>query len=380
MKKNDPREKLYHSLSDIDPAYIEEAKEPLQQRPSRASWKKWGALAACLCLIGAGLVSGLHRDSTSQPTGEIPSLAPGAAETATAEPTESTPTAHQSTAPAENTPPAPAATPQPTTIPLSLQYNEIPEVPQAQYAMINLSGEDFRTMDAQEALDTFGIPLQADGTLAGLSLTEGGCLGLGYGKFETAERGVYYDINTFVFSAEGKRITLTARTTFSHMRPTSEQVSSGPDDLTFTEIKGWHLVLFRCPDEASNPLVYTEFVLGDTVCSLSAIGLTDAEFAEALGQILPAKASPADGITTCTGTVRNVENRTEDYYDGSQHHVSEHHDWLEVDVEGTQYTVWLPGTADVFQAGDQITLTYKGEPATAYNIWPGQLLSVEQVG
>lgn len=32
---------------------------------------------------------------------------------------------------------------------------------------------------------------------------------------------------------------------------------------------------------------------------------------------------------------------------------------------------------DRFRVGDTVTITYNGEPATAYNIWPGQLVSVE---
>ncbi len=61
----------------------------------------------------------------------------------------------------------------------------------------------------------------------------------------------------------------------------------------------------------------------------------------------------------------------------SRHHYKESHDYITLDCGGTQLTVWPPGEADRFEAGDNVTVTYNGEPATAYNIWLGQLVSVE---
>lgn len=72
-----------------------------------------------------------------------------------------------------------------------------------------------------------------------------------------------------------------------------------------------------------------------------------------------------------------VDSRTEDYFDGTEHHNRERYDYITVDCGDTCLTVWLPGEANRFSAGDSVTITYNGEPATAYNIWPGQLISVK---
>lgn len=376
--KNEQTQKLYESLSGIDPTYLEEAREPLQRRQSRRSWKTWGALAACLCLIGVGLFAGLRGG------GHLPPEVPSVLETAA--PTEPQPTAALHTA--EPIPPAqtethlpfPAASSLPTFDLMPLPYNDAGEAPVAEYGMISLDPRDFVSMTTQEAMDYFGIDLPDVYTLAGLPLTGADCMGPGAGRYESETQGVYFDCNSFTYSDEDQRVVLAARTTFTHTIPTSEQVASGPEEMSFTEVNGWQLVLFRYPDEAGNPLVYTEFVLGDTVCSLSAAGLTDEAFAAALGEVLPEKESPADGITTCTGTVVSVDSREETYFDGQEHHVSTRRDWLTLDVDGTRYTVWLPGEAGAYWEGDQVTLSYRGEPATAYNIWPGQQISVEKVG
>ena len=376
--KDQQTQKLYESLSGIDPAYLEEAREPLQHKRSLKSWQTWGALAACLCLMGIGLFAGLRGN------GNLPPEAPSVLETAAA--TEAQPTAALHTAEpippteAQVQRPSLAASPLPTFDLITLPYNDTGEAPVAEYGMISLDPRDFISMSTQEAMDYFGIALPDIYTLAGLPLTGADCMGPGAGRYESEDRGVYFDSNSFTYSAEDRRIVLAARTTFSHTIPTSEQVAAGPEDMTFTEVNGWQLVLFRYPDEAGNPQVYTEFVLGDTVCSLTAAGLTDEAFAAALGEVLPEKESPADGITACTGTVLTVDSREEYYFDGQEPHVSTVHDWIALDIGGTRYTVWLLGEAGAFREGDQVSLSYRGEPATAYSVWPGQLISVEKVG
>ena len=92
--------------------------------------------------------------------------------------------------------------------------------------------------------------------------------------------------------------------------------------------------------------------------------------------LLPPKDYVPDPVTV-TGTVTHVDSQTSDYFDGTEHHYSENHNYITVDCGGTRLTVWLPGEADSFSVGSAVTITYNGEPATAYNIWPGQLVDVE---
>ena len=110
--------------------------------------------------------------------------------------------------------------------------------------------------------------------------------------------------------------------------------------------------------------------------SLMASGFGDDELALALMSLPPQK-EYVPGPVTVTGTVTHVDSRTYHFFDGTEHHYSEDHDYITLDCGGTSLTVWLPGEAGRFRVGDSVTVTYNGEPATAYNIWPGQLVSVE---
>lgn len=186
---------------------------------------------------------------------------------------------------------------------------------------------------------------------------------------------MYFDANYYEFIGSGKSVTLTLRTLF-HLIPSPEQVANGPAQIEFTEISGWKLALFRYTDENGAQCVYTEFVLAGVTYSVSASGLENIELATVLFGLLPQK-EYVPGPVAVTGTVTHVDSRTGDYFDGAEHHYSEDHDFITVDCGGTRLTVWLPGEADSFSIGDSVTVTYNGEPATAYNIWPGQLVSVE---
>ncbi len=61
---------LFDAMRDIDEKYILEAAP--KEKSERGRWKKWVALAACLCLLVAGalqLVNWLGRDTGEDPTG-----------------------------------------------------------------------------------------------------------------------------------------------------------------------------------------------------------------------------------------------------------------------------------------------------------------------
>ena len=101
------------------------------------------------------------------------------------------------------------------------------------------------------------------------------------------------------------------------------------------------------------------------IFTVTACGLENNELGLALASILPPKEDISEP-RTATGTVTHVDSRT-----------NESHDYITVECDGTQLTVWLPSEADRFSVGDHVTVTYNGEPATAHNIWPGQLINVE---
>ena len=354
--------KLYHSISNIDSQFIEEARTKAAKKKN--GWLKWGAAAACLCLAAAGAFAAVHlwtwgSTPIPNPNGTLErDPGPGGY-------------------PAVETLPGSALNePDSGNVALSA-FNDVDAAPVGVSAMIALLTEDFCPMSVEESLDYFGVTLPEDGIAPGLELTGGGCAGDGHGLYRKEGRGVYFDTNWYEFTGSGgKRVTLTLRTLFRLTLPSTEQVANGPERINFMEFRGWELTLFRYTDENGNQCVYTEFVLNGVIYTVSASGLGNNELAAVLCGLLPQK-EYVPGPVTVTGVVTHVDSRTSDYFDGKEHHYSEGHDFITVDCGGMSLTVWLLGEADRFRVGDSVTVTYNGEPATAYNIWPGQLVSVE---
>lgn len=349
--------KLYHSIGNISSQFIEEAQPKAAKKKN--GWLKWGAAAACLCLAAAGAFAAVHLWQWDA------APVPGSNGTMEHEP-------GLSGAPAAET--MPGFTPDESDR-FPAIFNDVDAAPVGESAMIALLTEDFHPMSAEESLAYFGVTLPEDGIVLGLALTGGGCAGDGHGVYRSEDRGVYFDVNWYEFTGGGKRVTLTLHT-FFHLIPSPEQVANGPERINFTEIRGWNLALFRYADENGVQCVYTEFVLDGVTYTITASGLGNNELALVFRSLLPYR-EYAPEFVTVTGTVTHVDSRTGDYFDGVEHHYSEDHDFITMDCGGTPLTVWLPGEAGRFRVGDSVTVSYNGEPATACNIWPGQLVSVE---
>ena len=358
------KEAFFEILGELDDDIVREAASNVKEnRAGRPARLKWAAAAACLCLAAAGAFSAARLWGTGgvpvpNPDGTI-QREPGPGEY----PLVSIVPGFTLDEPGIGNDIFPAV------------FNDVDAAPVGESAMIALLAEDFRPMSAGESLAYFGVTLPEDGIVPGLELTGGGCAGDGHGVYEKEDRGVYFDANYYEFTGEGKRVTLTLRTLF-HLIPSPEQVAKGPERISFTEIRGWNLALFRYADENGVQCVYTEFVLDGVTCTITASGLGNNELALVFRSLLPHR-EYAPEFVTVTGTVTHVDSRTGDYFDGKEHHYSEDHDYITVDCGGTALTVWLLGEADRFRVGDSVTVTYSGEPATAHNIWPGQLVSVE---
>lgn len=358
MNKND----LFLAFNELDDDILERSETPAASRKV-SGLRKWGAMAACLCLVAVGGFTVVHfwgmgGTPVPNPNGTI-EREPGPGEYP----------------PASIVPGFTLDEPNSNNIALPAVFNDVDAAPVGKSAMIALIGDDFCPMSAEESLAYFGVTLPEDGIVPGLELSGGGCFGNGHGVYKRGDQGVYFDVNYYEFTGSGKSVTLTLRTRF-HLIPSPEQVANGPEHIEFTEIHGWELALFRYADENGVQCVYTEFVLGGVTCTVSASGLGKSELALVFVSLLPQKEC-VPGPVTVTGTVTHVDSRTSDYFDGKEHHYSEDHDYITVDCDGTRLTIWLPGEANRFSIGDSVTVTYNGEPATAYNIWPGQLVNVE---
>ena len=356
------KEEFFEVLGELDKDIVKEAGSDRRERKAgRPIWLQWGAAAACLCLAAGAFAAVRLWKPDGAPV-------PNPNGTVEREP------GHSEYPAAETMPGAAPDGPENGDV-FPAVFNDIDAAPVGESAMIALLEEDFRPMSAEESLAYFGVALPEDGIVPGVDLTGGGCADNGHGVYGSDSRGVYFDTNWYEFTGGGKRVTLTLRTLY-HLIPSPEQVANGPERIEFTEFRGWDLALFRYTDENGARCVYTEFVLDGVICTVSASGLGNNELPLMLLSLLPQK-EDVPGPVTVTGTVTHVDSRTGDYFDGVEHHYSEDHDFITADCGGTHLTVWLPGEAGRFSVGDSVTVTYCGEPATAYNIWPGQLVSVE---
>lgn len=352
-------EDLYEAINDMDDDILERSEAAAGGQKTKGGLLKWGAMAACLCVLAVGAFAAV------QPWGADDAPVPNPSGTIERGPT---PGEYPSTDIVSG-----FALDEPDSA--NVFFNDVDAAPIGETAMIALAADDFYPMSAEESLNYFGVTLPEDGLAPGLNLTGGGCFGDGHGVYGSESRNVYFDVNFYEFTGGGKSIILTLRRLFN-MMPSPEQVVKGPEHIKFTEICGWELAFFQYTDENGIQCVYTEFVLDGVTYTISATGLGSDELATALMNLLPPK-DYIPGPITVTGTVTHVDSRTSDYFDGAEHHYSEGHDYITVDCDGTRLIVWLPGEADSFSVDDIVAVTYNGEPATAYNIWPGQLVSVE---
>ncbi len=62
-------EKLYEVLGDINEKYVKEARE--YRKAKKPVWLKWGAMAACLCLVVVGFTGLLHQNLRTPGSGGL---------------------------------------------------------------------------------------------------------------------------------------------------------------------------------------------------------------------------------------------------------------------------------------------------------------------
>lgn len=354
---------LFRAVGEIDDELLLETETFLNQnkpKQSAARWVRWGAAAACLLLAVSAVAYGqLHRGTPDTAANKDVGTEVSAAPTAPAVPTI-------------------AAAPNKHVTELHWNENALAEKPDDTSAFIALLWEDFVPMTYGEILDYFGVTLPVEEALPGLTLDDenSGCAGDRFGLYRKDNGSVYFGGNTFHFSSEDGARSFTASLgtgfVWSYAKLDGEP-------LEFTRLKGWDLALFLCP----NGEFYTEFRQNGVDHRVSASGLTEEEFTQALLALLEEK-NANDGLTTIQGTVTHVQSEHHYYYDHDVL-ISEEwiHDYIMIQPDEGQgdisLHIWVPGEADRYTKGERVEVTFTGEPATIGNIWPGQLTEVTPV-
>ena len=351
----DDSKTIFQAIGEVDDDLLLDAEAAWERGAIRRSarWLRWVAAAACFLLVAAAVYWPQSRD--------VPPPVSAGASTA---------------ANGGEQPDSGACAPADLPAPVEPAFNELARgLYTAPGGMYGLPAEDYVPMTRAEALDHFGAKLPVEEAAPELRQESGG----EYGVYRSGERGCYYDVNSFRFSSETgeKVLTVSLRTTLI-MAPSPPEIRSSPETLEPTRVNGWDLILFDLGGGGA-PCYYTEFFQSGAAWYVTGQGLTADEFVRVLSALLKEK-PVTDVPVTVTGTVTAVDSRHSDYFDGQEHHYSEDHDYIELELDqGGGLTVWLRGEADRYAKGDRVTVTYTGEPATVGHIWPGQLGGVTKV-
>lgn len=371
---------LFRAVGELDDEFLEDAEQFLHapaKRPAPA-WVKWGSLAACAALVVCAVW--ITAGTPANPTDPRASEAPSASLPVTSAPEVTTGAANvdrPAVEPAEET----------ARSLVKLNPNKLTEEPQTVYSMFDLMTEDFVPMTREELLDYYGVALLVEELFPQLPATEPE-VGNGYGIYKGAERGIYFDANTFSFeSADGAAGVYIGLDKVFHM-PAGPWELIG-DELYFTDINGWELALFHYVDRDGNGYWYTEFRQNGVDFRVTGKNTGELEYTALLEALLEPREDFAPGeVRTFRGTygggighqflgTRNPDGSTtvEESWCGPLH--------LNLD-EGVEYaTLSIELTPEQAAAlwdlsiGDQVTVRFTGEPATIGTVWNQQLVSIE---
>lgn len=382
---------LFRAIGEADDDILEDAEAFLHapaKRPAPA-WVKWGGLAACtaLAVCAVWLTAGTPANMTD-PRAEdlLPSVSQSAA-----------PSPEVTTGAVNVDRPAVEPGPEELTRPaVELRFNELIEAPQESViSLFALMSEDFVPMTREELLDYYGVALPVEELFPVLSATEPE-EGNGYSIYRGAERGVYFDSNTFSFESADGMLGVNVTLDKAFHLPSSPWELPG-DELRFTSVNGWELALFRYPDEAGDRIFCTEFRQNGVNYRVTGKNLAEGEFSALLEALLEPRADFAPGeVRTVTGTYTGGLSRqtlTSTQLDGSTGGTSTDtfitysgplglltvHGGSGYSSLGIELT---PEQAAQLQfaglsVGDLVTVRFTGEPATIGTVWNQQLVSIE---
>lgn len=364
---------LFQAIGELDDGILEDAEAFLRGAPPKRRapvWVKWGGLAACAAAVVCAVWALRPADEPGQPAQTDVPPPPKA--------TQSAPNVDR-----------PAVEPEELKqLPVEMDWNHLTEAPpEGTAALFALLWDDFVPMTRAELLDYYGVTLPVEETLPPF-LTVGpeeGDDGFGRGIYRTGERGVYFDTNTFAFALDAGEVGMYITLDKAFHLPTAPWELPG-DSLNFTAINGWELALFLYPDGEGNQVFYTEFTQNGVNYRVTGKNMCEQEYAAVLSALLERRDDFAPGqVRTVTGTYTGGLSRqtlTETQPDGGVSTQVTYGGILGLHLDdGNGLRVELtPEQAEEFYGslslGDQVTVSFTGEPATAGTVWTRQLVRV----
>ena len=319
---------LFEAIGGIDSSLIEKCEK--ERIPSSSgAWVRWGAIAACFCIVLACVICVplINQTSPANPGPNSPSNVP--------------------TSPDGNH---------------LLFANELEKAPSYSSNTIALNQADFTAMTEKEMLDYYGIQIAIEGAVPDLKPQS-----QTFGIYKNAERGVYYDHNTFAYLSpdHSQRLEIAVgKVTFPPTLAVHDEVDR---TLRQSEIHGIGITVFSYTDSEGVKCYHTEISNNGIAYSITSAGLTQKTYEAAVASLISDNFIPVDSMGSASAhTVTGI-------VDG----VDETANLITVQSDGAPLTVYLAKKeAGRYSVGDKVEISYVGNPITLCTIWKQQLSSI----
>lgn len=359
---------LFQAVGELDDDILQDAKEFLCGAPAKRRapvWVKWGGLAACAAAVVCAAWALRPTEKPGQPATPPPEVT-------------------QSVANIDR----PAVEPEELKqLPVEMNWNVLAEAPpEGTAALFALMTEDFVPMTRAELLDYYGVALPVEEAMPNFFAVgpeEGDSFGRGI--YQGAERGAYFDTNTFAFALPEGEVGVYVTLDKAFHLPAAPWELPG-EDLHFTAVNGWELALFRYPDGEGNQFFRTEFRQSGVNYCVTGKNMCEQAYVAVLSALLEQREDYSPGeVRTVTGTYTGGLSRqvmTSTGPDGSAAVEVSYGGGLGLRLDdGSGLRVELtPEQAEEFYGslslGDRVTVSFTGEPATVGTVWTQQLVRV----
>jgi hypothetical protein len=330
---------LFEAIGEIDSDLITRCENEVVHAPKQ-TWVRWLSVAACFCLVMLCIFTlPIFKQTPNTP------ITPG----------------NNSS--------------QPTTSDNALLYiNQLKQEPSFQNSTISLNVNDFIAMTNDEFLNYYGVLFSINKAVPALELQPQNPAN-NNGIFKNSSRGTYYDSHTFVFSGDGNtqrvEITLSKTAYYPGLMVGSDERNA---PLKQSELGSFAITIFQYAGEDGSTCFYTEFLNNGIAYCITSYNLSQQDFAAALSSVI------ADNVDTETNLSGAKDAHT---VTGTVNAVDENANLISISVGDGAFStlrVYLPdGEAKRYSVGDQVEVSYVGNPDTICTIWEQQLKSITTV-
>lgn len=329
---------LFEAVGEIDGDLITRCENEVVRAPKQAR-VKWLTIAACFCLVMLCIFTlSIFKQTPNSP------ITPGYSGSQT------------------------------TTATALLYFNQLNQEPAFQNAMIALMVNDYVPMTDDEFLNYYGVSFSIGKAVPTLVLQPQNPAS-GNGIYKSGSRGTYYDSHTFVFANDADtqriKVTLSKMAYYPGLMVGADERDA---QMKQSELGGFAVTIFKYAGRDGSNCFRTEFLNNGIAYCITAYNLSQEDYAAAITSVIAdnvdtaAKPTGAKDTHTVTGTVNAVD---------------ENDNLISITVGNGAFStlkIYLSDDETAgYSVGDQVEVTYVGNPITICTIWEQQLNSISIV-